>query len=57
MMQVPDLGDFVRALLTVKLAGGHSVTFWAWIGVHPDELQRVFRVWWEPAYASLQLAG
>jgi hypothetical protein len=26
-----------------------------WAGVHPDDLQRAFRVWWEPEYEDLRL--
>jgi hypothetical protein len=57
MTQVPNLGAFVRVLLPVRLTGGHKVTFGTWIGVHPDDLQRAFGVWWEPEYTSLRLQG
>ena len=57
MMMVPTVGTFVRSLLPVRLTGGHTVTFGVWIGVHPDELQRAFAIWWEPAYADLRLDG
>ena len=30
MMQVPNVGAFVRALLPVKLTEGHTVTFDIW---------------------------
>jgi hypothetical protein len=46
MMQVPDVGPFVRALLPVRLTGGFTVTYGVWVGVHPDDLQRAFKVWW-----------
>jgi hypothetical protein len=57
MMQVPGVGAFVRCLLPVHLTGGFTVTFGIWLAVHPDELQRVFRVWWEPDYIDLVLDG
>ena len=57
MMQIPGAGPFVRALLPVRLTGGHTVTYGVWIGVHPDDLQRAFRVWWEPEYKDLRLNG
>jgi hypothetical protein len=57
MMQVPSIGAFVRALLPVRLTGGHAVTFGVWVGVHPDDLQRAFAVWWEPEYAGLRIDG
>jgi hypothetical protein len=57
MMQVPGVGAFVRALLPVQLTGGYTVTFGLWLAVHPDDLQRAFRVWWEPDYANLVLDG
>jgi len=28
-----------------------------WAGVHPDDLQRAVRVWWEPEYENLRLDG
>lgn len=57
MMQVPRVGAFVRALLPVGLDGGYTVTFGVWLSVHPDDLQRAFRAWWEPEYRSLVLDG
>lgn len=52
MMQVQGCGAFIRALLPVKLTGDHSVTFGVWLAVHPEDLQRAFRVWWEPEYQA-----
>lgn len=57
MLQVPGAGAFVRALLPVRLDGDHRVTFGVWLGIHPDQLQGVFAVWWEPQYADLRLDG
>jgi hypothetical protein len=57
MMQIPGAGPFVRALLAVRLMGGYAVTYGVWVGVHPDDLQRAFRVWWEPDYKNLRLEG
>jgi hypothetical protein len=57
MMQVPNMGPFVRALLPVRLTGGHTVTFGVWVAVHPDDLQRAFAAWWQPEYAGLRLDG
>lgn len=57
MMMVPEVGAFVRALLPVKLTGGHTVTFGVWIGVHPDDLKRAFETWWSPEYQALHLEG
>lgn len=31
------------------------MTYGVWAGVHPDDLQRAFRVWWEPEYENLRL--
>jgi hypothetical protein len=44
MMHVPGLGAFVRALLPVCLAGGHTVTFGVWVGIRPADLQRLRRL-------------
>jgi hypothetical protein len=57
MMMVPTVGTFVRAVLPIRLTEGYTVTFGVWIGVHPDELQRAFAVWWEPEYIDLRLIG
>lgn len=57
MMQVPNLGAFVRCLLPVRLTGGHTVTFGVWLGVHPDDLKRTFETWWAPTYPELTLDG
>lgn len=57
MMQVPDLGAFIRALLPVTLTGGFTLTFGVWIGVHPDDLQRAHALWWTQGYPSLELEG
>ena len=37
MMQVPNVGAFVRALLPVKLTEGHTVTFGVWLAIHPKD--------------------
>jgi hypothetical protein len=55
MMQVPGIGEFVRALLPVRFAGGHTVTFGVWLELVPGELQRIFAVWWAPEYADLRI--
>lgn len=57
MMMVPTVGTFVRVLLPVQLTGGYTVTFGAWLGVHPDDLQRAFSVWTAPEYVDLRLEG
>lgn len=57
LMQVPDLGCFVRAQLPIKLTGGYSLTYGVWVCVHPDDLQHAFKIWWSPEYDDLRLAG
>jgi hypothetical protein len=57
MMQVPGAGAFIRALLPVKLTGGYTVTYGVWVGIHPEDLQRAFTVWWAPEYVDLRLSG
>jgi hypothetical protein len=57
MMQVPDVGDFVRVLLPVQLTGGFTVTFGAWLGVSRDDFLRAFKMWWAPEYSRLRLDG
>jgi hypothetical protein len=50
MLQVPEVGPFVRVLMPVRLLGGDVLTFGLWLGVHPDDLQRAFAEWWAPTY-------
>jgi hypothetical protein len=57
LMAVKDLGSFVRILVPVKLTGGYSVTYGAWLSIHPDDLRRAWEVWHEPSYANLRLKG
>jgi hypothetical protein len=57
MMQIPDVGPFVRCLLPVKLSGGFTVTFGVWVAVQPEDLQRAFQIWWEPEYPELTFSG
>jgi hypothetical protein len=44
-------------LVPIRLTGGYTVTFGAWLGVHPDDLRRAFDVWWTQDYTGLQLEG
>ncbi|WP_455834342.1 DUF2199 domain-containing protein [Pseudarthrobacter siccitolerans] len=57
LMQIPYISPFVRALLPVKLEGGHELRFGVWIAIHPDDLQRACRVWNAPEYTDLKLTG
>ena len=57
MLQVQGTGAFVRALLRVQLAGGGSVTYGLWLGVHPDELKKLWEIWERPAYLGHEFQG
>jgi len=57
LMQVRDVGAFVRILVPVKLTGGYTVTYGAWLGVRPEDLRHAWEEWWAPSYASLRLRG
>jgi hypothetical protein len=57
LMQVKDVGAFVRILIPVKLTGGYTVTYGAWLSVHPDDLRHAWEEWTSPAYGSLRLRG
>ena len=57
LMQVQEVGAFVRILVPVRLTGGYTVTFGAWLGVHPDDLRRAYDAWWTPDYRELRLSG
>jgi hypothetical protein len=57
MMQVPNVGPFVRSLFPVHLEDGFTLTFGVWIAIHPDDLRRAYAVWWTPEYSDLVLNG
>lgn len=57
LLAVKDLGCFVRSLLTVHFADDTSLTFGLWLGVHPDDLEHLSKVWWEPHYAEVSFTG
>ena len=57
LMQVQGVGAFVRILVPIKLTGGYTMTYGAWLGVHPDDLRRAWEVWRTPEYTELRLHG
>jgi hypothetical protein len=60
MMQIPNVGAFVRALLPVKLVGGDSVSFGVWLAIDPrnDALRDLAALWWnDEQYRSLRVSG
>ena len=57
MMQVQAVGCLVRILIPVRLTGGYTVTYGAWLAVSPEDLRRAWEVWWTPAYRDLCLTG
>jgi len=58
LMQVLELGCFVRILVPVKLSGGYTVTYGAWLGVHPNDWRHAWEVWNDnDKYVQLQLKG
>lgn len=57
LMQVDGIGAFVRVLVPVRLTGGYTMTYGAWLGVHPDDLKHAYEVWLSPAYTTLRLEG
>jgi hypothetical protein len=56
-MQVQGVGAFVRILIPVKLTGGYTVTYGAWLSVHPDDLRHAWEEWTAPTYGALRLQG
>jgi hypothetical protein len=56
MMQIPGVGPFAGAACR-QAHRGYAVTYGVWVGVHPGDLQRAFRVWREPEYENLLLEG
>jgi hypothetical protein len=57
LMQVQDVGSFIRILVPVSLTGGFTMTYGAWLSVHPDDLRRAWEEWWGPAYSKLRIEG
>jgi hypothetical protein len=57
MMQIPQVGQFLRALLPIRLTGGFVLTYGLWVLVRPADLQRAFGVWWQPDYQRLRVSG
>lgn len=57
LMQVQNVGTFVRTLLPVRLTGGFTVTYGVWVAIDPAELSHVMDAWWAPEYADLHLEG
>ena len=57
MLQVQNIGAFVRVLLPIRLTGGYSITVGTWLAIQPDRLRHVYEVWWEPEYSKLHLDG
>lgn len=56
-MQVPEVGAFVRALLSVHLTEGHQLTFGLWLAIDPSRFSEAVAAWHAPDYADLRLDG
>lgn len=57
LTQVRGVGAFIRILIPVRLTGGYTITFGAWLGVHPEALRHAYEVWHQPQYLDLTLDG
>ncbi|MFB8275734.1 DUF2199 domain-containing protein [Nocardia colli] len=57
MMQVPQLGAFVRVLLPIDLTAGYTLTYGVWLAIDPRELTHIFEVWYAPEYPELVVNG
>lgn len=57
MMRVPGAGSFLRALLPVRMLGGHCLVYGVWVAVTPADLERARTVWWRSEYVDLRLSG
>lgn len=57
LMQIQGISPFVRALLPIRLEGGHTLRYGVWIAIHPDDLQRSVSLWNQPEYTELKLTG
>ncbi len=58
LMRVEGIGGFVRILVPVKLSGGYTVTYGAWLSVESADLRLAWEVWKDDSrYQELRLAG
>ncbi|MFE5285429.1 DUF2199 domain-containing protein [Nocardia sp. NPDC056611] len=57
LLQVQQIGTFVRAMLPINLTGGYRITYCVWLLVHPVEFQAIYETWWSPGYSQLQIKG
>ena len=57
LMAVKGIGGFVRILVPVKLTGGYTVTYGAWLSVDSPSLQRAWELWTDEGYKDLKLNG
>lgn len=58
LMRVEGIGGFVRILVPVKLSGGYTVTYGAWLSVEYADLRRAWEVWKDDSrYQQLRLTG
>ena len=58
LMQVRGVGGFVRILIPVKLSGGYTVTYGAWLSVASEDLHKAWEVWNDNSlYQQLRISG
>ena len=58
LMRVEGIGGFVRILVPVKLSGGYTVTYGAWLSVESADLRLAWEVWKDDSrYQELRLTG
>ena len=57
LLEVRGVTGFVRVRLPVRLSGGSSLRVGTWLRVAPDTFHRVREVFYEPAYAKLEIDG
>lgn len=58
LMRVEGIGGFVRILVPVRLSGGYTVTYGAWLSVEYADLRLAWEVWKDDSrYQQLRLSG
>jgi hypothetical protein len=57
LLQVPDIGAFVRALVPIRLAHEHTLTYGVWLAVGLPEFHSLITAWWAPKYGDLRFSG
>ncbi|MGY2061884.1 DUF2199 domain-containing protein [Nocardia gipuzkoensis] len=57
LLQVPNCGCFVRAIVPIAVTDGRPLTWCVWLFVHPNDFRSIVEAWWGSGYAGLTIEG